>query len=107
VISFQITGPIDGVVRTLTWVKGVGFDESIAGIAAQNAVRIGAEVCATPTGPCYEASDRPAHVAFLSGLSVFDRRARNIKVEGARCPASCVGWEGSRGYRRTPWPERW
>ncbi len=60
----------------------MGFDESIAGIAAQTAVRIDAEVCATPTGPCYEAADRPAHVAFLTGLSVFDRHASNIEVAG-------------------------
>jgi hypothetical protein len=91
VISFQITGPIDGVVRTLTWAKWVGFDESIAGMAAQNAVRIRAEVCATPTGPCYEASDLPAHVAFLTGLSVFDRHARNIKVEGDAVPGIMRG----------------
>jgi hypothetical protein len=71
--------------------QGVGFDESVAGIAAHNAVRMRAEVCARPTGPCYEASDRPAHVAYLTGLSVFDRRALNIKVEGDAVPGIMGG----------------
>ena len=84
---FTVIGPIDGVVQTLGWVEGRGFsDEETAGQAARRAVRLRDEVCATPTGPCYLAADKPAHVAFLTALSVFDRPHTGVRYEGDAIP---------------------
>jgi hypothetical protein len=64
------------------WLEGSGFDDGLAGPAVSAAIFRCEQVCATPTGPCYQAADSPPHVAFLTALSVYDRGTRQITVVG-------------------------
>ena len=78
--EFTLTGRIRGSTSVVAWSDEGGFaDESGE---TDFLIRSGAWVCATVTGPCFAAADRPATVALLTAYNCFDDD-RDVTEEGA------------------------
>jgi hypothetical protein len=70
-LFFVVTGRIASVGQIrLAWTEKDGFDDPTGHVARVIAAE--AQVCATPTGPCYRAASSPAHVALLTALYTLD-----------------------------------
>jgi hypothetical protein len=68
--TFTIHGTRLGKQTSISWTEGVGFDDptDATGYLLQEA----SQVCATPLGPCFPASEAEPVAAWLTALTALD-----------------------------------
>ena len=70
-LGFTVRGNVAGRDVDITWAEDGGFDDPTGLIAGL--IAAAQRVCATPTGPCYDAAASPAVVALLTAVQVLER----------------------------------
>lgn len=82
--AFKVRGVRDGVGRSeVSWSEEEGFRDPGAVTAAM--ILAGDAVCASPTGPCFDAAVAPAVVALITAMRSFEW------VEAIEAPPELMG----------------